>query len=125
MGAKPQKTRSDITDKSQPTKAKERNEEYLKYRSYLKSKQFKEVKHIVEERDGHRCVVCRRTRQNGVSLTCHHTEYRHLYAGGETEAADCVTLCTICHSAIHSAKKNYEWFSRNNPRNQNNQNNDE
>ena len=127
MGAKPKKVRSDITEKSQPSKAKQRNEEYLKYQRYIRSKAFKEVKRIAEERDGHKCVVCGRTRQNGINLTCHHSQYRHLYEGGETEAADCVTLCSICHRAIHAAKKNYEWFSMKNPRNQteNNVNNDE
>lgn len=123
MGAKPNKTRSDITDKSQPTKAKERNDAYLRYRNYIRSKAFKEVKHIVEERDGGECQVCGRTRQNGITLSCHHKQYRNLYKGGETEAADCITLCSICHKAIHSAKKNWEWFSMKNPRN-NNENND-
>ena len=47
MGAKPKKQRSDITPKSQPSKAKERNEEYIKYRNYIRSKQFREVKKIV------------------------------------------------------------------------------
>lgn len=118
MGVSPKKTRSDITPKSQPSKAKERNEEYLKYQRYIRSKAFKEVKKYCEERDGGMCQVCGRTRQNGVTLTCHHRQYRHLYEGIPTEAEDCITLCSICHRAIHSAKKNYEWFSMKNPRNQ-------
>ena len=117
MGVAPKKTRSDITPKSQP-KSKQRNEEYLRYQRYIRSKQFKEVKKIVEERDGGECQVCGRTRQNGISLSCHHRVYRHLYEGGEAEAGDCITLCSICHRAIHSARKNYQWFSMKNPRNQ-------
>lgn len=118
MGAKPQKARSDITEKSQPSKAENRDKEYQKYRNYIRSKQFKEVKKAVEERDGHMCMCCGRTRQNGVTLSCHHREYRHLYEGGEAEANDCITLCSICHRSIHSAKKNFQWFSMKNPRNQ-------
>ena len=114
MGAKPNKIRSDT--KTKP-KSVERDEAYKKYRNYIRSKAFKEVKRIVEERDGGECQVCGRTRQNGVTISCHHRQYRHLYAGGEVEAADCITLCSICHKAIHSARKNYEWFSMNNERN--------
>ena len=52
MGAKPNKTRSDTKEKS---KARQRNEEYLRYRSYIRSKAFKvNVKQVVEERDGHK-----------------------------------------------------------------------
>lgn len=117
MGKKPNPTRSDLTKKAQPTKAQQRDEAYKKYRNYIRSKAFKAVKKAVEERDGGECQVCGRTRQDGVNLTCHHRVYRHLYEGGELEAADCITLCTICHTAIHRAKKNYEHFSMKNPRN--------
>ena len=119
MGAKPQKIRSDV--KTKP-KSVERDEAYKKYRNYIRSKAFKEVKRICEERDGGMCQVCGRTRQNGVNLNCHHRQYLHLYCGGEEEAKDCITVCSICHKAIHSAKKNYEWFSMKNPRNNKDEN---
>lgn len=119
MGRKPNTGRSDL-EKGQPkTKAKERDEAYRKYQSYIRSKAFKEVRKIVYERDGGKCMICNRTRQNGVTLATHHRCYEHLYAGGETEANDCILLCNICHSAIHRAKKNYRWFSMKNPRNNN------
>lgn len=117
MGVSPKKTRSDITPKSQPSKTAQRNEEYNRYKKYIRSKEFKAVKKIVEERDGGQCQTCGRTRQDGVTLSCHHRVYRHLYEGGEAEAGDCITLCSICHRAIHSAKKNYQHFSMKNPRN--------
>ena len=116
MGAKPNKIRSDV--KTKP-KSVERDEAYKKYKSYIRSKAFKEVKKAVEERDGGECQVCGRTRQNGVTLSCHHRTYRHLYEGIPNEVDDCITLCSICHKAIHSAKKNYLWFSMKNPRNNN------
>ena len=110
MGRKPNTERSDLTKKAQPSKASEKNEEYLKYRSYIRSKAFKEVKHIVEERDGHKCMTCGRTRSEGAKLTCHHRTYDHLFEGGETEAADCITLCQYCHKGIHSIRSNYQRF---------------
>lgn len=110
MGAKKDKIRSDITPKSQPSKASQKNEEYLKYRSYIRSKAFKEVKKAVEERDGHKCMTCGRTRADGAKLTCHHRVYDHLFEGGENEIADCITLCQYCHKGIHSIRSNYQRF---------------
>lgn len=116
-----QPIRSDLSKKAQPSKAPQKNQEYLQYKKYLKSKEFKNVKKLAEERDGHKCMVCGRTRKDGINLTCHHRVYAHLYEGGEIEANDCITLCSICHKAIHSSKKNYQWFSRNNERNKPNE----
>lgn len=112
-------TKNIRSDLSHPPKAKQRNEQYLKYKRYIKSKEFKEVKKMCEERDGHKCMVCGRTRSDGVNLTCHHRCYKHLFQGGETEANDCITICSICHSSIHAANKNKRWFSRTHIRNRN------
>ena len=112
MGRKPNTQRSDITDKSQPNKTKERNEEYNRYKRYIRSKQFKEVKAIVAERDGHKCMTCGRTASEGAQLCCHHRSYEHLYAGGEVEAEDCILLCRYCHKGIHSVRSNYQRFKK-------------
>lgn len=117
MGVSPKKTRSDITPKSQPSKAKQRNEEYLKYKNYLRSKKFKEVKKLVWERDNGECQFCGRKQSDGVTLSVHHKCYRHLYEGGDVEANDCILICSREHKLLHSMKCNYKWFSRNNPRN--------
>lgn len=109
MGAKPNKTRSDTKDKP---KAKQRNEEYLAYQRYIRSKAFKEVKKAVEERDGHKCMTCGRTRADGVQLCCHHRSYEHLFQGGDEEVGDCITLCKICHKGIHSMRSNYQRFKK-------------
>ena len=121
MGSKPDKTRSDL--KTKP-KSKQRSEDYNKYKRYLKSKEFKEVKKIVYERDGGKCVVCGRGKEDGVDLTVHHKTYRNLYKGGQIEANDCVLLCRIDHTCTHSAKKNWNWYSKNNPRNKPDNNGD-
>lgn len=119
LGRKPNAVRSDL-EKGQPqTKAKQRNEEYLKYQKWIRSKAFKEnVKRVVEERDGHKCMTCGRTRSEGAQLCCHHRAYTHLYCGDQSEVDDCITLCRTCHKMVHSARGNYQRFSMKNPRNQ-------
>lgn len=117
MGVKKNTQRSDITPKSQPSKAKERNEEYIRYRNYIRSKKFKEVKKIVWERDNGECQFCARKQSDGVTLSVHHRCYKHLYEGGQAEADDCILICSREHKALHSMKCNYKWFSRDNPRN--------
>lgn len=116
MGSKPDKTRSDL--KAKP-KSKQRSEKYLRYQKYIRSKAFKEVRKIVFERDGYACVTCGRTRADGANLTCHHKCYKHLYEGGQIEANDCVCLCQYCHKGLHQMKPNYKWFSIDNERNNN------
>ena len=90
----------------------------LEYTKYLKSKQFKEVKKIVLDRDNHRCQFCGRS-EDEAKLTVHHRCYEHLYQGGEAEANDCITICQLEHIALHKIKGNYKWFSITNPRNDN------
>jgi len=115
LGRKPNAVRSDL-EKGQPqTKARERNEEYLRYKKYIRSKAFKAVKQAVEERDGHKCMTCGRTRSDGAKLTCHHRVYDHLFEGGESEVADCITLCQYCHKGIHSIRSNYQRFRNKKP----------
>lgn len=121
MGRKPNTQRSDITRKAQPSKARQRNEEYLKYRNYLRSKQFKEVKKLVWERDGGECQFCGRKASDGTTLSVHHKCYRNLYKGGEEEAADCILICSREHKVLHGMKCNLSWFSRNNERNKQNE----
>lgn len=115
---KKQITRSDT---KQPTKKKQKSEKYLAYQKYIRSKKFKEVRALVFERDGNRCVCCNRGKEDGAILTCHHRVYKNLFAGGETEANDCVCLCQYCHKGIHSMRANYNWFSMENDRNKNEQ----
>lgn len=114
MGAKPNKQRSDIARQS---KAKQRSEEYRKYRNYIRSKAFREVKRIVWERDGGECRFCGRKPEDGVTLSVHHRCYKHLYEGGEAEANDCILICSREHKVLHSMRCNRQWFSMNNERN--------
>lgn len=117
MGRKPNTERSDLENGQPKTKAKQRDEEYIRYRNYIRSKQFREVKKIVWERDGGCCQFCGRKQSDGVTLSVHHRNYSHLFQGGEVEAADCILICSREHKVLHSMKCNYRWFSRNNSRN--------
>ena len=117
MGRKPNSPRSDLENGQPKTKAKQRDEEYIRYRNYIRSKKFGEVKKIVWERDGGRCQFCDRKQSDGVTLSVHHRNYSHLFMGGAAEAADCILICSREHKLLHSMKCNYRWFSRNNERN--------
>lgn len=108
---------------SQSDKGK-KSERYLQYKKYIRSKEFKKVREIVLERDHHRCQFCNRGVEDGVTLSVHHRCYNHLFEGGEAEAADCITICSVDHLALHRVRKNYSWFSMDNPRNQQDSNSD-
>lgn len=116
---KKQPIRSDLSKKAQPSKAKERNEEYLKYKKHLKSKEFKEVKRIVIERDKC-CQFCGRTEEeltlkNGKKLTwnVHHLPegYNHLNDSPEEEAKYCILLDSACHHYLHLCPTNRGRFT--------------
>lgn len=84
------------------------------HKEYIKTPEFEEVKKAVFERDGHKCVCCRRTE----NLVCHHTGYKHLGRHDQSEIDDCVTLCVHCHAmGIHKNPANIHWFSVEHPRN--------
>lgn len=102
---------SNIKKPDKKPKAKQRSEEYLKYQRYIKSNDFKEIKRMVEVRDGHKCRVCGATNEER-TLTCHHITYKNLYKEKE-HLEDLITLCSICHNAIHKASSNYKRFKRN------------
>lgn len=113
MGAKKEKIRSDITEKSQPkkipAKRKRYNKAYNHYKEHLKSKEFKEVRKIVINRDKC-CRFCGRTEEeltlkNGKKLSwnIHHLPegYKHLDDSPEEEAKYCILLDSSCHSWLH------------------------
>lgn len=112
MGVKPKKQRSDLENgqpKKVPTKRKRYNKAYNHYKQHLKSKEFKEVRRIVIERDKC-CQFCGRseaelTLKNGKKLSwnVHHLPegYKHLDDSPEEEAKYCILLDSSCHSWLH------------------------
>ena len=113
------KQKNDVANIKKPAKkpkAKQRSEAYLKYQRYIRSKEFKEIKQIIEERDHRRCACCGWSPDDGDTdtkrtLTCHHRTYKHLYHELE-HPEDLITICNVCHRAIHAAHSNIKRFKR-------------
>lgn len=104
----------DATKPNRPKK-KERSDEYKKYQSYIRSKDFRKIREAVRKRDKV-CQCCGRGEKDiegtKITLTTHHRTYEHLYENGDLETADCILLCSVCHRAIHTAKSNLGRFKR-------------
>ena len=118
MGRKPNPIRSDVKDKPK-SKRKQYNAAYNHYKQHLKSKEFKEVRKIVIERDKV-CQFCGRTEEelvlkNGKKLTwnVHHLPegYKHLDDPPEEEAKYCRLFDSACHKAAHLAPTNRQRFT--------------
>ena len=95
---------------------KKDKETYKKYQKYLKSKDFKTLRDKVLERDNYRCRVCGRTLEEisdnrKLSLQAHHCSYENLGKCNGEEMEDLITLCNVCHKAIHSARSNLRRFT--------------
>lgn len=107
------------SDTKAPSRRKQYTKEYLAYKEHLKSKEFKETRRIVIERDKC-CQFCGRTEEeltlkNGKKLSwnVHHLPegYKHLYDSPEVEAQYCRLYCSACHSAAHRAASNRTRFT--------------
>jgi hypothetical protein len=86
-----------VVPKVTPQKIKPNlSEKYVQYIN--ESLKWIKISDTIMERDGHRCVQCRR---NG-NLNVHHLTYEHLYHE-EKYPADLVTLCRHCHDELHSS----------------------
>ena len=67
---KKETVRSDLSDKAAPSKSKTRSERALIYQRYIRSKQFKEVREIVRERQNNICPICQKSMI--ISVIIHH-----------------------------------------------------
>lgn len=93
--------------------------EYKRYTKYIASKEFKEIKDIIFERDGYSCCACGwnineydpEKKSNKRTLQCHHRTYKHLY-DERNHLEDLITICNICHRAVHSAPSNIHRFQK-------------
>lgn len=112
---KKETVRSDTTS---PSKSKLKNERANIYSRYLRSRQFKEVRDIVRERQNNVCPICGEEFTPDNPGTCHHRDYRYAGMGGVLEAEHCVMIHTWEHSAIHRHKKSYKVYSDDNDRNE-------
>lgn len=99
------------TDKNDP--------EYKRYTRYIASKEFKEIKNIVLERDKYTCACCSWNiseydpdkKSNKRTLQVHHRTYEHLY-DEKNHLEDLIVICSVCHRAIHAAPSNIHRFQK-------------
>lgn len=93
-------------------KKKEYSDEYLKYKSYIRSKEWKKVQewfytNIYKKR----CYCCgREDGEDGVSISLHHNSYQFLY--DEINHPEClIPICNKCHFSIHRQRSNFKRFA--------------
>lgn len=91
------------------------NPVYKAYQKYLRSDVFKTLKQRMLERDNYTCCCCKRSIEEiadtKLTLQAHHRSYDNLGEGGDKELGDLITLCCVCHKAIHSAPSNFKRFT--------------
>ena len=109
--------RSDTSEKAQKSNTQLKNERARIYQRYLRSKQFKEVREIVRERQNNICPICGDEFTEDDMGTAHHKNYRWAGYGGEKEADCCVMIHSWEHQAIHRHKKSFALYSDDNDRN--------
>lgn len=80
-----------------------------RYRAYIRSSEWDDVRKIIIDRDGHHCMCCGRSEDECGSLTVHHNSYEFLYH--ELDHSDClISVCRTCHSSIHRNRSNWSRF---------------
>jgi hypothetical protein len=61
-----------------------------------------EIKAVVRERDGHRCVDCGETQQRFLARYGRALDVHRMIPGSDYSIEACVTLCRLCHRRRHS-----------------------
>lgn len=113
------KVKKEITrnDTSAKTNRKQKSERANIYARYIRSKQFKEVREIVRQRQNNICPICGEEFTTDNPGTCHHKNYRWAGYGGEKEADCCVMIHCWEHTQMHRHPKSFRLYSDKNDRN--------
>lgn len=93
-------------------KKKEYSDEYLKYKSYIRSKEWKKVQEwFYTNVYKKRCYCCgREDGEDGVTISLHHNTYQFLY--DEINHPEClIPICNKCHFSIHRQRSNFKRFA--------------
>ena len=69
--------------------------------SFYNRTEWKEFRQSIIESDSYSCVMCGRTRKDGVILQVHHTNYKKGKLPWQYATKDCETVCKGCHAQIH------------------------
>lgn len=70
------------------------------YSKYLSSKEWKELRLSVFERDKYLCLLCERK----IANHCHHLSYGNFVVKGFSVRIECCSLCLTCHELVHGRK---------------------
>ena len=93
-------------------KKREYSDEYLKYKSYIRSKEWKEVQEwFYTNVYKKRCYCCgREESEDNCTIALHHNCYQFLY--DEINHPEClIPLCNKCHFSIHRQRSNFKRFA--------------
>ena len=110
--------RSDTSKKAQKSNTQLKNERARIYQRYIRSKQFKEVREIVRERQNNICPICGDEFTEDDMGTAHHKNYKWAGYGGEKEADTVVLIHKYEHQMIHRHPKADKIYSITNERNE-------
>lgn len=91
---------------------KEYSDEYLKYKSYIRSNEWKKVQEwFYTNVYKKRCYCCGREEgEDNCTIALHHNTYRYLY--DEINHPEClIPLCNKCHFSIHRQRSNFKRFA--------------
>ena len=95
-------------------KKREYSDEYLRYKSYIRSSEWKKVQEwFYTNVYKKRCYCCGREEgEDNCTIALHHSDYRYLY--DEINHPEClIPLCNKCHFSIHRQRSNFKRFEMN------------
>ncbi len=80
-----------------------------RYQEYLQSEQWRELRHLVLTRDGHKCQNCFCQVETAFGVhdqiaNIHHLSYEGYNRHGYSFAWECITLCRSCHMDWHGKR---------------------
>ena len=104
---------------------KEYSDEYLKYKSYIRSKEWKKVQEwFYTNVYKKRCYCCGREEgEDNCTIALHHSTYQFLY--DEINHPEClIPLCNKCHFSIHRQRSNFKRFAMDKGENKDEKNKD-
>ena len=93
---------------------KEYSDEYLRYKSYIRSKEWEKVQEwFYTNVYKKRCYCCGREEgEDNCTIALHHNSYQFLY--DEINHPEClIPLCNKCHFSIHRQRSNFKRFAMN------------
>ena len=76
--------------------------EWRQYEEYMKSEEWRELRGLVIERDGHACRICFTGGSFVNPLQVHHRTYERLF---HEVLDDLVTMCKDCHTDRDEGKR--------------------